>query len=208
MTPYSSTLAWKIPWVEEPGGLQSMGSHRVGHDWSDFAAAAAAAVLLTSLSMIISRSIQVAANGIISFFFWWLGNIPLYMFNHIFFIYSSVNEHLGCFHVLAIVNSAALNIGMHVSFWISFFSGYMPRVGLLDHMTVHGLTKSWTRLNNRTTTRGNSMENSVEAPSTPVWILDIWVLSPKMKLHLWLVLAVTMNQKEFYWILGQKLPPV
>ena len=32
--PHSSTLAWKIPWVEEPGGLQSMGSHRVGHDWA------------------------------------------------------------------------------------------------------------------------------------------------------------------------------
>ena len=29
---HSSTLAWKIPWVKEPGGLQSMGSHRVGHD--------------------------------------------------------------------------------------------------------------------------------------------------------------------------------
>ena len=32
--PHSSTLAWKIPWVEEPGGLQSMGSLRVGHDWA------------------------------------------------------------------------------------------------------------------------------------------------------------------------------
>ena len=32
MAPHSSTLAWKIPWVEEPGGLPSMGSHRVGHD--------------------------------------------------------------------------------------------------------------------------------------------------------------------------------
>ena len=32
MAPYSSTLAWKIPWMEEPGGLQSMGSLRVGHD--------------------------------------------------------------------------------------------------------------------------------------------------------------------------------
>ena len=78
MAPHSSTLAWKIPWTEEPGGLQSMGSlgvrhdwatslslftfthwrrkwqptpvflllsmgsHRVGHDWSDLAAAAAA----------------------------------------------------------------------------------------------------------------------------------------------------------------------
>ena len=33
MAPHSSPLAWKIPWVEEPGRLQSMGSRRVGHDW-------------------------------------------------------------------------------------------------------------------------------------------------------------------------------
>ena len=32
MAPHSSTLVWKIPWTEEPGGLQSMGSLRVGHD--------------------------------------------------------------------------------------------------------------------------------------------------------------------------------
>ena len=38
---HSSTLAWKIPWTEEPDRLLSMGSHRVGHDWSDLAAAAA-----------------------------------------------------------------------------------------------------------------------------------------------------------------------
>ena len=34
MAPHSSTLAWKIPWMEEPGGLQSMGSLRVGHNWA------------------------------------------------------------------------------------------------------------------------------------------------------------------------------
>ena len=39
VAPHSSTLAWKIPWMEEPGGLPSMGSHRVGHDWSDLATA-------------------------------------------------------------------------------------------------------------------------------------------------------------------------
>ena len=32
MATHSSILAWRVPWVEEPGGLQSMGSHRVGHD--------------------------------------------------------------------------------------------------------------------------------------------------------------------------------
>ena len=34
MAPHSSTLAWKIPWAEEPGRLQSMGLRRVGHDWA------------------------------------------------------------------------------------------------------------------------------------------------------------------------------
>ena len=34
MAPHSSTLAWKIPWTEEPGRLRSMGSRRVGHDWA------------------------------------------------------------------------------------------------------------------------------------------------------------------------------
>ena len=40
MAPHSSTLAWKIPWTEEPGGLPSLWSHRVRHNWSDLAAAA------------------------------------------------------------------------------------------------------------------------------------------------------------------------
>ena len=52
MATHSSVLAWKIPWTEEPGGLQSMGSHRVGHDWSNLAAAAAAATLCINLEYI------------------------------------------------------------------------------------------------------------------------------------------------------------
>ena len=40
MAPHSSVLAWRIPGMGEPGGLLSMGSHRVGHNWSDLAAAA------------------------------------------------------------------------------------------------------------------------------------------------------------------------
>ena len=51
-----------------------------------------------------------------------------------FFICSSVDRHLGCFHVLAIVNSAAMNVGVHVSFRIVVFSGICPVVGLLGHM--------------------------------------------------------------------------
>ena len=41
MATHPSILAWRISWTEQPGGLQSMGSRRVGHDWSDLAAAAA-----------------------------------------------------------------------------------------------------------------------------------------------------------------------
>ena len=48
-----------------------------------------------------------------------------------FFIHSSVNGHLGlCFHILAIVNTAAMNTGVHVSFSITVFSGYMPSSGI------------------------------------------------------------------------------
>ena len=46
------------------------------------------------------------------------------------FIFSSVDGHLGCFHVLAVVNSAAMNTGVHVSFRIRVFSKYMPMSGI------------------------------------------------------------------------------
>ena len=49
---------------------------------------------------------------------------------HNFFIHSSVNGHLDWFHVLAIINSVAMNNGIHVSFSILVSSGYMPRSGI------------------------------------------------------------------------------
>ena len=47
MATHSSILAWTIPRTDEPGGLPSMGSHRIGHDWSDLAAAAAIVLCFT-----------------------------------------------------------------------------------------------------------------------------------------------------------------
>ena len=69
---------------------------------------------------------------------------------HIFFIHSSVDGHLGCFYVLAMVNSAAVKIGVHVSFQMRVFSGYILRSGVAasyvcvcsvvsDSLQPHGL---------------------------------------------------------------------
>ena len=54
MATHSSVLAWRIPGTGEPGGLPSMGSHRVGHDWSDLAAAAA--LVSTSIKCLLYES--------------------------------------------------------------------------------------------------------------------------------------------------------
>ena len=50
MATHSNALAWRIPGTGEPGGLPSMGSHRVGHNWHDLAAAAARDVVLSRIS--------------------------------------------------------------------------------------------------------------------------------------------------------------
>ena len=92
---------------------------------------------LTSLSVIISGSIHVPENGIISFFFygWVIFHfvcvcVCVYVCISHIFIYWSLDGHLGCFHGLAVVNSAAMNMGVHVSFQIIVFSGYMPSSGI------------------------------------------------------------------------------
>ena len=88
---------------------------------------------LTSFSITISRSIHVAANDINSFLMVKQYSI-LYMY-HILLTHSSADGHLGSFHVLAIVNSTAVNIVVHVSFWIFFF--------FLDLSSGEGLKVIW-----------------------------------------------------------------
>ena len=53
-----------------------------------------------------------------------------------FFIHSSAGGRLGCFHVLATVNSAAINIGVHASFELEFCLDISPGVGFPDHMAT------------------------------------------------------------------------
>ena len=82
MATHSSVLAWRIPWTEKPGRLQSMGSHRVGHDWSDLAAITndiehfsmyLLAIYIASLENYLSRFFAHFCLGYLSFYFWDIG---------------------------------------------------------------------------------------------------------------------------------------
>ena len=88
MAPHSSTLAWKILWTEGPGRPQSIGLLRVGHDWSDLAAAAAPALQVDSLPTELSG--KPIFFMIISTFFlcWYFGYKPsLYLLNTVIFLF-------------------------------------------------------------------------------------------------------------------------
>ena len=96
-------------------------------------------LFLTSPRMIISSCFHVAANGIILFFFYDRVVFYCIYIDHIFFIHSSVNEHLGCIHVLTTVNSAAMKTGVHISFQIIVLFRYMPRSGIALPMLILSL---------------------------------------------------------------------
>ena len=86
-------------------------------------------LFLTLLSMRVSSSIHVAANGIILFFFM-LSSIPLCIYTPHHLNPIICDGHSGCFHILAIVNSAAMNMWVHVSFSRKVLFRYMAKSGI------------------------------------------------------------------------------
>ena len=129
MAPHFSTLARKIPWMEEPGRLQSMGLLRVRHNW------------VTSLSLSLScigegngnplqcSCLENPRNGGA----WWAAVYGVAQNQtRLKWLSSSIYLFI-CwwtfrfFHVSVIVKSAAVKIGVHVSFQIIILSGYLPR---------------------------------------------------------------------------------
>ena len=68
MATHSSVLAWRIPGTGKPGGLLSMGSHRVGHDWSDLAAAACSQSMFPKLSAFYPQPLLALYSSLLSLF--------------------------------------------------------------------------------------------------------------------------------------------
>ena len=107
MATHSSVLAWRIPGMGEPGGLPSMGSHRVGHDWSNLAAVAAAAEY--KLSTLILGDLC-----------WWFSTI------------SNVNLLLKRTHLLGVGITSPISIphsafSLTRKFWLIVFSRFYYR---------------------------------------------------------------------------------
>ena len=128
MATYSSILVWRIPWTEEPGRIQSMGSQRVIRDWmtNTFSFTVSDIVMSLSISFRImpsSPSTQLHLAGFPSFYAW-----------IIFYSYPFIYDE----HILVAVNNAAIN--MEVQIWCKDLNciplDIFSEVTLLDHMII------------------------------------------------------------------------
>ena len=126
MATHSSVLAWRIPGMGKPGGLPSMGLHRVGHDWSDLAAAAAAqAYSVSPVNSLIER-ISVVQNG------YSLGYAPFFFFPASHFNLTFLAPLILCHGLISSIHNLNSNLCLGVSSWrnLNCDSDYFGRLKL------------------------------------------------------------------------------
>ena len=163
MAPHSSALAWKIPWTEEPGGLQSMGLRRVRHDWATslslftfthwrrkwqptpvFLPGESQGREPGALQSMGSRRVGHDWSDLAAVFYYIYVYRHIYIYIYIYFITLSLSIYLlmdtGCFHILAVAYNDAMSIEIHVCSWISgllaLFIHTPTWVEFLGHMVV------------------------------------------------------------------------
>ena len=132
MATHSSVLAWRIPGTVEPDGLLSMGSHRVGHDWSDLAAAAAAAharkvmlkILQARLQQYVNRELPDVQAGFRK------GRRPSDQIANSHWIIEKVRESQKIIYFCFIDASKAFDCEDHNKLW-----KILKEMGILHHLT-------------------------------------------------------------------------
>ena len=165
MAPPSSTFAWKISWMEEPGRLQSMGSLQVRYDWTSslslFTFHALEKEMVTHSSVLAWRIPGMGEpGGLPSMGSHRVGHdwsdlaavfycvcIHTHTHTHIYIshllIHSSVDGHLVCFQILASEKSVAVNLRVHVSFQIIVLLGYILKSGFSGtHNSIFSLLRN------------------------------------------------------------------
>ena len=98
--------------------------------------------------------------------------------SHNCFIHSSVNGHLGCFHVLAIVNSTAINTGVHVSFSVMVFSGNMLSSGIVGSYNIFmpSFLRSRHTVHHSSCINLHSYQQGKRVPFSPQLLHHLWFI--------------------------------
>ena len=134
--------------------------------------------------------------------------------SHNCFIHSSVNGHLGCFHVLAIVNSTAINTGVHVSFSVMVFSGNMLSSGIVGSYNIFmpSFLRSRHTVHHSSCINLHSYQQGKRVPFSPqllhhLWFIDFLMMAILTSVRSYLIvvlicISLIMSSVEhfFHWL--------